>query len=177
MRRAAGENAMKKLRICLLLPGLTLLPGAAAPAQEISVIAPAVRKGPAARERDIRRFLAATQVVKREMDMLDLVVAGMKKQAPQIPEKTWEEVKAELKKVFTPEMIIAVYVKIYARRFSDREMRQMVVFFESPAGRKLVEQTPGIALEAFAEGAERGFTIADKIQELLKSRGYNVPVT
>jgi len=168
---------MRKLRACLLLSGLTLLPCATAPAQQVSVRIPAARRGAPARERDIRRFLAATEVVSKELASFDLVFAGMKKQAPQIPEKVWEEVRAEFLKVFHPEEIIAVYVKIYARRFSDREMRQMVAFFESPVGRRLVAETPEINMEAFVEGVDRGFNIADKIQELLKSRGYNVPVT
>jgi uncharacterized protein len=168
---------MRKLRTCLLLCGLAPLMCAAAAAQEISVVAPAARRGPPAREQSIRRFLKATRVVEREMGIIDMAVADMKRQAPQIPEKVWEEVTAEFKRVFNPEEIISVYVKIYSRRFNDREMQQMAAFFESPVGRRLVEEGPAINMEAFAAGAERGFNIADKIRELLKSKGFNVPVT
>ena len=177
---------MKRLLTRLLPAALTLCCAATAapaqegeqePQQEIVVIAPTVRRGPPARERTIRRYLAATRVVEKEQSMIEVVVAAMKRQSPQIPDKTWDEVKAEFKKAFNPEEIISIYVKIYARRFTEREMRQLAAFFESPVGRRLVAETDGINMDAFAEGVSRGLSIVDRIRELLKSRGFNVPVT
>ena len=168
---------MRKPRTCLLLPGVMLLLCAAAAAQQVSVVAPRARRGPAPRERTVRRFIEATRVVERELQMLDAVVAGMKQQSPNIPEKVWEEVKAEFKRVFNPEEIISVYVRIYSRRFNEREMMQMVAFYESPVGRRLIAEMPEIVMEAFIEGADRGVGMTETIQELLKSKGFNVPVT
>lgn len=167
---------MRKPRARLLLPALALLLCGTAAAQEMSVVAP-VRRGPPARESTVRRFLKATRVVERELGMIDVVIAAMKKQSPQVPERVWDEVRAEFTRVFNPEEIISVYVRIYARRFNDREMMRMVAFYESPVGRRLVAEETEINMEAFVEGVSRGFNIADKIKELLKSRGFNVPVT
>lgn len=126
---------------------------------------------------ELRRLIEATGVVERELKALDPMLAGLRKKAPQVPEKVWKEVEAEFKSAFTRETVIDMYAPAYKRHFEPDEIRRLLAFYTSPVGKKLVEVSPMMEMEVFLEGVERGMNIGEKIRELLKARGYDTPIT
>jgi len=48
--------------------------------------------------------------------------------------------------------IMEAYARIYTLHFTLDELRQLNAFYDSPIGRKLVQETPGISAEAMAVG-------------------------
>jgi hypothetical protein len=139
---------------------------------------PRVRQGSAAqRLEDVKRLVEATGVVDRELKSVEPLLARMKQQMPNIPEKVWKDVEVEFRKVFTRETIIDMYAPIYSRHFEPDEVRRLLAFYNSPVGKKLVAETPTIEIEAFIDGMQRGINIGEKIREMLKSKGYNTPIT
>lgn len=140
---------------------------------QIVVVAPVGR----ADEKEVRRLVELTGVVEKEMASVEPILAEWKRQTPQVPEKVWEEVRAEFKKSFTREMITEMYVSIYTRHFDTADVRKLIAFYASPVGRKLVAQTPQMEAEAYMGGLERGIKLGERIREMLKAKGYNVPST
>lgn len=136
-------------------------------------------RGPSAAQmaEDVKRLVEATGVVERELRSLEPLLTRMREQSPQIPEKVWQEVQAEFRNVFTRETIIEMYAPVYSRHFAPGEIRRLLAFYKSPLGKKLVAETPMIELEVFVNGMQRGINIGEKIRELLKSRGYDTPIT
>ena len=126
---------------------------------------------------DVKRLVEATGVVERELSTMEPLLARMKQQMPQVPEKVWKEVEAEFRKVFTRETVIEMYAPIYSRHFDAEEVRRLLAFYNSPVGKKLVAETPMIEMEAFLDGVQRGMNLGEKIREMLKARGYNTPIT
>jgi hypothetical protein len=138
---------------------------------------PARQASTAQRLEDVKRLVEATGVVDRELRSMEPLLARMKQQMPNVPEKVWKEVEVEFRKVFTREMIIEMYAPIYSRHFEPGEVKRLLTFYNSPVGKKLVAETPMIEMEAFLDGMRRGINIGEKIREMLKSRGYSTPIT
>lgn len=133
--------------------------------------------GPRASEREVRRLVELVGVVEKELASIDVVMGMLKKQMPTVPEKVWTEVRAEFVKSFTRESIIAGYVPIYSGHFNAKEVRQLIAFYSSPVGKRLVAETPLIEAEAFMMGMERGQEMGERLRHMLKTKGYNVPST
>ncbi|HEY9401738.1 MAG TPA: DUF2059 domain-containing protein [Pyrinomonadaceae bacterium] len=125
------------------------------------------------RRADIKRLLDLMGVIADEMKSLDPVFESLKLRFTNVPAPVWEDLKKEFKAEFTPEMFLEAYLPIYARRFSAADVKELIKFYESPAGRKLVEATPIIREEAYSVGYERGLKIGQRIQERLRVKGYS----
>jgi hypothetical protein len=129
------------------------------------------------RAEEVRRLVEATGLVARELESIEPLLARMREQSPQIPEKVWKEVQAEFRNGFTRETVIEMYAPVYSRHFAPDEIRRLLAFYNSPLGKKLVAETPLIETELFVEGVRRGINIGEKIRQLLKARGYDAPIT
>lgn len=156
---------------------LSFIFGGAAKAQK------SVREGDApvavSRERraDISRLLSLMKIVEGEVKSLEPIFEHFKRSVPNVPAKVWEDLKKEFDAEFTAEMILNTYVPIYARRFSATEVKELIKFYESPAGKKMVETMPLIREEAYMVGFERGQKIGQRLQERLRAKGYSPPET
>jgi len=135
------------------------------------------RDSEAQRLEDVKRLVEATGIVERELSTTEPLLARMKQEMPNVPDKVWKEVEAEFRKVFTREMIIEMYAPIYSRHFQPDEVRRLLVFYNSPVGKKLVAEMPMIEMEAFVDGVRRGMNFGEKIRQMLKARGYDTPIT
>lgn len=138
-----------------------------------------IRKGDAQaaispeRRADISRLLSLMKVIEEEVKSLEPAFEFFKRADPDVPAKVWEDLKKEFDAEFNAEMFLNLYVPIYARRFSATEVKELIKFFESPAGKKMVETIPLIREEIFADGYERGRKIRQRVREMLRARGYS----
>ncbi len=157
--------------VCLLLGGVTLVraqdPGAKSPAPMPVVDAKA---------KNIRRLLELNGVVSKELNSIDPIFENFHRVAPQVPLKIWEELKKEFRTEYNADTIVALYVPIYSAHFTDAELKQLINFYQSPLGQKLIRETPEIEVEAFAAGLERGQKLGARIRDRLQALGYNLPV-
>jgi uncharacterized protein len=68
--------------------------------------------------------------------------------------------------------------RIYARHFTAEEMRQVVGFYRTPAGRKFLQKQPEVFEESMALGQQFGQAMArdvqDRMSEELRKRGHNI---
>lgn len=97
-------------------------------------------------------------------NMLDV----FKKQYPQVDPQFWEDFKKEV----TPEDLVNMVVPIYAKYFNDNDIQQLLVFYNSPVGKKLTGALPAITQESMQAGMQWGQQVGQKIQQRLKEKGY-----
>ena len=66
---------------------------------------------------------------------------------------------------------------IYANNFSVDELRDLIAFYQTPTGQKLVARQPVIARDSMAAGQQFGQTLVNdlkgEISEELRKRGHN----
>ena len=131
----------------------------------------------AERRADIKRLLVLMKVIEEEMKSIDHFFAAFARSLPKVPAKVWEELRQEFDKEFNAEMIVETYVPIFARHLSAAEVKELIKFYESSTGKKLLEALPRVREEAFADGYERGRRLRLRVEERLKARGYDPPET
>ena len=82
-----------------------------------------------------------------------------------------------LGQVYAKEMnsdsMIELVIPIYAKHFSHDEIKQLIAFYQSPIGKRLIEEQPAIAQEAMQVGQAWGQQIGQRIAQKLKDAGYD----
>ena len=70
------------------------------------------------------------------------------------------------------EDLLKIYTPIYKKNFSEEELNEMTIFFESGIGKKFVEKSPEM-LEVMPETTKWGMGLGLKVQELIQKKRNN----
>ncbi len=120
---------------------------------------------------DIIRLLRMTGAAKGASEAMDLMLPSLKEAMPQVPEQVWTEFRSEVRE---DDMIELTY-SIWDKHFTHQEIRDLIRFYQSPTGQKIIRETPVIQRESLAAGQKWGNEILGRILARLKERGYQVP--
>ena len=119
--------------------------------------------------------------------MFDPVVTGVIEQTkgallqtnPQLS-KDLTDVGNQLRTEFAPRRneIINEAAKFYAARFTEQELKDVVAFYKSPAGKKMLEQEPLVLDETFTfvqqwQGRV-GEDVMNRFRAEMKKKGHNL---
>jgi hypothetical protein len=133
---------------------------------------------------EIIKLLRTTQVleVSRQMAsmMVQQVTGGVRSKRPDIPETaldflptTVNEIMLENEKFFED-----LFIQLYDRHFALDDIRAFNVFYDTPAGRKMLEKQSVLMQQGGNLGAEWGRRIAPEIdrrvREKLAAKGYRL---
>ncbi len=150
---------MKKLLVLALL--------------SFSLSAPAFADKPAAidptKEKDIRHLLDATGAGKIGVQVMAQMLSSFRTSMPSVPGSFWDD----FQKRIHPEQLVDMVVPIYDRHFTDADIKALIAFYETPAGKKFIAATPAITQESMAAGQAWGKQVAQSVIEQLKAKGYN----
>ena len=132
-------------------------------------------------------MLAAGQIVKLTgaTNLFTPLIAGVVEQAKllflqQNPDlaKDLNEVAAKLRAEYTPRLaeLTTHVATLYAQRFSEPELKQLLTFYQSPVGKKLVDLQPQIvdsSMKYAQDWANKlSDQVIDKMREEMKKRGH-----
>ena len=121
-------------------------------------------------------------------NMFEPMVLGVIEQAkaallqtnPQLA-KDLNDVGAQLRTEFAPRSaeLVNEAAKQYASRFSDAELKELVVFFKSPAGQKMLVQEPQVLDATFSFmqqqwGPRVGEEVLARFRAEMKKKGHNL---
>jgi hypothetical protein len=108
------------------------------------------------------------------------IIVNLKKINSEIPDTIWDEftrVCTEEMKRSLPELEEPV-IAIYDANFSGDEIKQLVAFYQSPVGRKIVVQLPQLAQQIVAMGQswgqQAGARAVERIRAAAKQKGYDL---
>ena len=117
---------------------------------------------------DIIKLLKISGTEKMMEQMLDILIPQFKQLVPGIPDTFWVKFK---EKMNINEFILA-YVPVYSKYYTHDEIKQLIKFYESPLGKRMVEVTPLLTQETMAIGQKFGEKLGqDIVNELIKD-GY-----
>jgi hypothetical protein len=137
-----------------------------------------------AHRKDIERLLEITGASQMGVQMATMIsgqILDSLSKGADIPPKAIEVAKdvlnQEFKKAFEgPEGLTALIVAVYAKHFSHAEVRDLLAFYETPLGRKMISVTPAIFQESAAAGqgwAERNMArINAAVEARLRAEGF-----
>ena len=86
------------------------------------------------------------------------MIDSMMKQNPEIPPMAVVSIKDEISQVFAEEMpkLMAEIVPIYAKNFTQDEIKGLIAFYSTPLGKKSIKAMPVVMNELYAGGASMG---------------------
>ena len=109
---------------------------------------------------DIRRMLVLSGGDKAADQILDIMVANFKNSAPGS-----EDYMVELKKELGGSKMIDMMVEIYDKYLSTEDVKGIIQFYESPAGKKMIESAPRIVEDSIAQASEISRRVFERVQQ------------
>lgn len=153
-------SPLRPLAKLILLSLVVVLPGfAQRPAIPID----------SAKAATVRRLLQLTNTGDAIIYGMEASILAQKSANPDVPAAVWDAFIARARH-YVPQMLDSL-VPVYAARFSQAELTQLVQFYASPVGHHLIETQPEIFRESIQIGQRWGLIIAREIQDSLGRGG------
>lgn len=99
-------------------------------------------------------------------DILNTMVVQYKSSYPDIPSEFW-------KKAISEENVNDLFnrmIPLYSKYYNEKEINDLIVFYKTPTGKKMVETMPQVMNESMQIGEKWGAEIGSKIQAELDSQ-------
>lgn len=119
---------------------------------------------------NIRKLLEVTGAAKIGLETSKNLINKFKELMPDVPEEFWKK----FSDLLQTDDIIKITIPIYQKHFSDSDIEQLLSFYATPVGKKMIEKNPIIYQEANAAGEKWGRAIAEKVIEELEKSGYKI---
>ena len=118
-----------------------------------------------AKENDIRKLLVATGAGKMGVQVMQQMFASIKAQNPSIPANYFDDIMKEV----DPNELIEISIPSYDNHLTHEEIKELIKFYESPIGKKLIEKQPLIMRDAMVAGQAWGMDLNRRIQEKMQA--------
>jgi hypothetical protein len=120
---------------------------------------------------DIIRLLRMTGATQGAEQAVDLMLPSLKHAMPQVPQSVWQELRSEVRE----EDMIELTYQIWDKHFTAQEIRDLIRFYQSPTGQKIIRETPALQQESLAAGQKWGNQLVSRLLNRLKEKGYQLP--
>ena|SRR5690349_18334869 len=94
-----------------------------------------------------------------------------KQQNSNVPDSFWEEAEKEFSETSMDDLV-DMLSPVYQKHMTESDLKKIIEFYQTPAGKKYAEKTPLILQESMQVGQQWGMKIAQRVQEKLKEKGY-----
>jgi len=147
---------------------VVLMVGSGARSQEAPVIDAKHRAKP----EDVMKLLEATNGVAMGKQVVSRMIEVLSKSSPTVPDTIW----AEFENLVSWDSLTLMLVPVYQRYLSKDDIRSLIRFYESSAGKHLIAAQPLILQESMSIGQKMGEEVMTRIVTKLKEKGYDSPV-
>ncbi|MDR0668747.1 MAG: DUF2059 domain-containing protein [Treponema sp.] len=120
------------------------------------------------KRQDILKLLEMTNAQSQAVQMFDLMLPDLSQLAPQAPAEFW----TMLKEKINVDSFVELLIPLYDRHFSHNDIKELIRFYESPIGRKMLEVTPALTQESYGAGQEWGLKMGQEVLNELVKQGY-----
>ena len=133
---------------------------------------PAAARGPklTPKQKDIRRLLVLSGSGKIGVQVYQQVMPQFRTMPSfrKVPDKLWRE----LERQASPDDLIDLIVPVYDRHLNHSEVKAIIAFYQTPAGKKLVSVMPVITQESMVAGRQWGQQVSQRIIQRLQKEGF-----
>lgn len=95
----------------------------------------------------------------------------LKEQKSQVPDEVWTHFEKSFLEASQGELL-EMLVPIYQKHISLPDLKAIIAFYQSPAGKRFSEKTPIIIQESMQVGQQWGIRLAEQFDQKLKEKGY-----
>jgi hypothetical protein len=120
----------------------------------------------------IRQLLVQTHAGDQAILAMETSLPMQRAANPRIPAIFWDRLLAEARahRGELEDMVITVY----DRHFTTDELRQLLAFYQTPIGKKLLEAQPAIVRESMEAGQQWGMVIGRRVGAQLDAEGVRM---
>ena len=122
-------------------------------------------------EKDVRKMLVVTGVGEMGVQVVNQLLSSFKQSVPQVPEEFWTRFASKV----DGDGLIELVIPIYAKHFTHDEIKELLAFYETPIGKKLISTQPAMLQESMAVGQTWGESLADQVMQELAAEGHSLP--
>lgn len=126
---------------------------------------------PSAEETQVRELLRLTGSMSVALQMRDKILDTFKRAMPEVPADLWSALGAEC----DPRQLEDAIVPLYLASFTAPELDQMLTFYRSPVGEKLLRKQPEIFRASSEAGRQWAAEISQRLRARLTEKGYPPP--
>ncbi|HTG66792.1 MAG TPA: DUF2059 domain-containing protein [Flavobacterium sp.] len=116
----------------------------------------------------IKQLLELTGSGKLGIQMMNQMMNSFKNSYSKVNEQFWEDFKSEINANDIENMILPIYDKYY----TESDIDQLITFYNSPIGKKMINTMPLVMQESISAGQNWGRQIGEKVLARLKEKGY-----
>lgn len=98
--------------------------------------------------------------------MVSQMLALVRQQQPELPEKKLRQVEETLNGKLIDRMV-DLYAPVYEKYLTLDDLKQIVAFYQTPVGKKWGDATPKITLEGTKMGQQLGMELAQDVSRIL----------
>jgi hypothetical protein len=120
------------------------------------------------KRQDIIKLLDVSNTKLQAAQMFDLMLPNLKLMAPDAPLTFWTMFKLKL----DIDSFVNLFIPVYDKYFSHGDIKELIQFYESPIGQKLLDVTPLITQESYHIGEEWGQKLFLDVLNELSRQGY-----
>lgn len=120
-----------------------------------------------AKAADIKKLMTLTGAGNLGIQAMGQMLQVLKQATPKVPEAFW----AEFQKEVNPDELVDRVVPIYAKHLSHGEIKELIKFYETPLGKKLIATLPAITQESMVVGQQWGMDLANRARKKLDAQG------
>jgi hypothetical protein len=117
----------------------------------------------------VRRLLQLTKTAEAILGGMEAVVPSQRRAYPDVPDDFWDAFIARARQRI-PQMMDSL-IPVYATRFSQAELNDLIKFYSSPVGHHLSDAQPQIMQESMVIGRRWGEIIGKEISDSLARSG------
>lgn len=124
-----------------------------------------------ASEENIRKLMEVTGAGDMGVQMMNQMLPALKQMIPDAPAEFWTDVMAEV----DGNQIIELVIPVYQKYLSEEDVQAINAFYNTPAGKNLIQVQPAIIQESMMLGQEWGKGIAEKVITKYKAQAEKQP--
>lgn len=94
-----------------------------------------------------------------------------KQQFKEIDTETWVELESEFSDTSLDDLTVML-VPVYEKYMTEADLKELIIFYESPVGQKYAKSIPLITQESMQVGQQWGMVIGEKFAKKMEERGY-----
>lgn len=134
----------------------------------LGAAAPAHAQPDADKDAVVREIIRVTGSAQMGAQMVSAMIGQLKQAFPQVPPELWDEFTKSLDTTEAMDLMLP----IYGKHFSLAELRELLAFYSTPLGQKLIREMPAVMQESTAIGGEWGRRKMEEIIRRLGEKGY-----
>jgi hypothetical protein len=119
-----------------------------------------------AKQADILKLMKLTGAGNLGLQAMDQMINSMKGAMANVPEKFWTEFRKEV----SADELVNLIIPVYDKHLSHAEIKELIRFYETPVGKKMIAVMPAITQESMQVGQQWGMGIALRAKQKLESQ-------